>query len=65
MAKHVDNEVKKVTKIIIQNVKFVSLTSHEITSMDNASLATYWWLNYARSMSNTFDVECVTIFLDL
>jgi hypothetical protein len=28
--------------------------------MDNASWATYWWLNYARSVSNTFDVECVT-----
>jgi hypothetical protein len=28
--------------------------------MDNASWATYWWLNYARSNSNTFDVESVT-----
>jgi len=37
MAKHVDNEVRKFIKIIVQNVKFVSLTSHEITSMDNAS----------------------------
>jgi hypothetical protein len=62
MAKHVDNEVRKVVKIIVQNVKFVSLTSHEITSMDNASWPTYWWLNYARLVSNTFDVECPTIF---
>ncbi len=53
--------MRKFIKIIVQNVKFVSLTSHEITSMDNASWATYWWLNYARSVSNTFDVECATI----
>jgi hypothetical protein len=60
MAKHVDNEVKKITKIIVQNVKFVFLASHEITSMNSASWATYWWLNYARLVSNTFDVECAT-----
>ncbi len=60
MAKHVDNEVRKITKIIVQNIKFVSFSSHEITSIYNASWATYWWLNYARSMSNTFDVECAT-----
>jgi hypothetical protein len=65
MAKRVDNEVRKVTKIIVQNVKFVSLTFHEITSLDNASWATYRWLNFVRLMSNTFDVECATIFLDL
>jgi hypothetical protein len=25
-------------------------------------LANLWWSNYARSLSNTFDVECATIF---
>jgi len=33
MAKHVDNEVRKITKIIVQNIKFVSFSSHEITSI--------------------------------
>jgi hypothetical protein len=38
MAKYIYHEVKKTTKITIQNAKFVSLTHDEITSMDNAKL---------------------------
>jgi hypothetical protein len=39
MAEHIENGMKKATKTIIQNAKFVSLTSDEIISMDNASWA--------------------------
>jgi hypothetical protein len=39
MAKHIDNEVKKTIKIIIQYAKFVSLTYVEVTSMDITSWA--------------------------
>jgi hypothetical protein len=39
MVEHIDNGVKKATKTIIQNVKFLSLTCDEIISMDNASWA--------------------------
>jgi hypothetical protein len=65
MAKCVDNEVRKITKITIQNVKFVSLTSHEVTSMDNASWATYWWLTYARLVSIPVMLNVQQFFLDL
>jgi len=39
MAKHIDHEVKKITKVDVQNAKFISLTYDGITSMDNASWA--------------------------
>jgi len=39
MVEHIENEVKKVIKIVVQNAKFISLTCHEITSIDNASWA--------------------------
>jgi hypothetical protein len=39
MAKHIDREVRKMTKIVIQNAKFISLTYDEFTSMDNANWA--------------------------
>jgi hypothetical protein len=37
MVEHIENEVKKATKIIIQNAKFISLTCDEVISMDNVS----------------------------
>jgi hypothetical protein len=37
MVKHIENEVKKAIKIIIQNAKFISLTCDEVISMDNVS----------------------------
>jgi len=37
MAKHINNEMKKAIKTIIQNEKFVSLTYDEVIFMDNAS----------------------------
>jgi hypothetical protein len=39
MVEHIENEVKNAIKIVIQNAKFISLTCHEITFMDNASWA--------------------------
>jgi hypothetical protein len=37
MAKHINNEMKKAIKTIIQNAKFVSLICDEVISMDNVS----------------------------
>jgi len=37
MAKHINNEMKKAIKTIIQNAKFVSLICDEVISMDNAN----------------------------
>jgi hypothetical protein len=37
MAKHIKNEVKKVTTTIIQNANFVFVTCDEVKSMDNPS----------------------------
>ncbi len=39
MAKHIDHEVRKTTKVDVQNAKFIFLTCDGITSMDNASWA--------------------------
>jgi len=39
MAKHIDHEMRKMTKVAIQNAKFISLTCDEVTSMDNANWA--------------------------
>jgi hypothetical protein len=39
MSEHIKNEVKKASKTIIQNAKFVSLKCDEVISMDNASWA--------------------------
>jgi hypothetical protein len=39
MAKHIDHEVRKTTKVVVQNAKFISFTCDEVTSMDNASWA--------------------------
>jgi hypothetical protein len=37
MVEYIENEVKKTTKIIIQNAKFVSLTCDEVMLMNNPS----------------------------
>jgi hypothetical protein len=37
MTEHINNEVKKTTKVAFLKTKFVSLTCDEITSIDNAS----------------------------
>jgi hypothetical protein len=60
MAKYIDHEVRKATKVTIQIVKFVSLTYDEIISMDNVKLGKCAWLYYARLVSYTFVFECVT-----
>jgi len=39
MVEYIENEVEKAIKIVVQNAKFISLTSQEITFMDNASWA--------------------------
>jgi len=39
MAKHINHEVRKTTKVDVQNAKFISLTCDGVTSMDNASWA--------------------------
>jgi hypothetical protein len=39
MAEHIDHELRKAIKVVIQNAKFVSLTCDEAISMDNASWA--------------------------
>jgi hypothetical protein len=39
MVEHTDHEVRKMTKVVIHNAKFIFLTCDEVTSMDNASWA--------------------------
>lgn len=39
MAKHIDHEVRKITKVDVQKAKFIFLTCDGVTSMDNASWA--------------------------
>ncbi len=39
MAEYVDLEVRKMSKVVILNAKFIFLTCDEVTSMDNASWA--------------------------
>jgi len=59
MVEHIENGVKKATKTIIQNAKFVSLISDEIISMDSA-LGKSAWLYSPRLVSHILVVECET-----
>jgi hypothetical protein len=39
MVEHINHEMRKTAKVVVQNVNFISFTFDEVTSMDNASWA--------------------------